>query len=64
MFRILFIPILYTLILVFFLVGCRKTDNNQPLTGKIFTDDFTAGTDGWIGDFADYPTDPAQIPKY
>jgi len=64
MFRILFIPILYALILVFFLVGCRKTDNNQPLTGKIFTDDFTAGTDGWIGDFADYPTDPAQIPKY
>jgi hypothetical protein len=64
MFRIFLTPILCALILVFFLAGCCKTDNNQPLTGKIFTDDFTAGTDGWLGDFADYPTDPTQIPKY
>ena len=62
--RIRFTSILCNLILIFFLAGCCKTDNNQTLTSKIFTDDFTAGTDGWIGDFADYPTDPAQIPSY
>ena len=64
MLRITFTSILCTLILIFFLVGCCKTDNNQPLSGKIITDDFTTGTDGWIGDFADYPTDPAQTPMY
>ena len=25
---------------------------------------FNTGADGWIGDFADYPTDPAQTPMY
>jgi hypothetical protein len=64
MFKIIITSILCNLILVFFLAGCCKTDNNQTLNGKIFTDDFTAGTDGWIGDFADYPTDSTQTPQY
>ena len=64
MFKIIITSILCNLILIFFLASCCKTDNNKTLTGMIFTDEFTAGTDGWIGDFADYPTDPAQTPMY
>ena len=64
MFRNLLTPVLCTVIVIYFLVGCCKTDNNQTLTGKIFTDDFTTGTDGWIGDYADYPTDSTLIPQY
>jgi hypothetical protein len=64
MFRNLLTPVLWTVIVIYFLVGCCKTDNNQTLTGKIFTDDFTTGTDGWIGDYADYPTDSTLIPQY
>lgn len=64
MFRIIYTSIPCALILIFFLIGCSKADNKKPLAGKIFTDNFTAGTDGWIADFADYPTDPAQTPEY
>jgi hypothetical protein len=56
--------IVCTLLFVFFLLGCKKTDNNQPIAPKTITDNFTSGTDGWLGDFADYPTDPAQTPQY
>jgi hypothetical protein len=64
MFRIIYTSIPCALILIFFLIGCSKADNKKPLAGKIFTDDFTAGTDGWIADFADFPTDPSQTPEY
>ena len=46
------------------LLCCKKTDNNKPPADKIFTDNFTSGTDGWTGDFADYPNDAVSLPQY
>jgi hypothetical protein len=57
-------PLLSYLILFFILCGCKKVGNKQLTTDKSFTDNFTTGTDGWIGDFADYPIDLAQVPQY
>jgi len=45
-------------------LSCKKAVNNKPPADKSFTDNFTTGADGWIGDFADYPADPVQIPQY
>lgn len=43
-------------VLLFTLAGCEK-DNNL-VKPKEFTFDFNVNSDGWIGDFADYPNDP------
>lgn len=53
-----------TLLITFFLLSCKKDGKNDSSIPKSFTDSFTTGADGWTGDFADYPTDPAQIPQY
>jgi hypothetical protein len=55
---------LSSLVLVFIFYGCKKTDNIQSSTDKAIIDNFTAGTDKWVGDFADYPNDPIMLPQY
>ena len=52
------------LILGYTFSNCKKRTNNPPSADKIIIDNFTSGLDNWIGDFADYPADPVQIPQY
>lgn len=64
MFRIIFSLILCVIFTNFLLSGCKKNDNNKPADQHSFTDNFTSGTDGWAGDFTDYPNDPLSLPEY
>jgi hypothetical protein len=48
----------------FSILACKKTASNKPVTDKTYTDNFTMGTDGWVGDFADYPNDPGVTAQY
>ena len=57
-------PIIYFVLFAFFVLACKKTSNNNPPTDKTYTDNFTIGTDGWVGDFTDYPNDPGMMPQY
>jgi len=50
----LFISVLT--VLLFTLAGCEKDDN--LVEPKEFTFNFMNNTEGWSGDFADYPNDP------
>ena len=40
------------------LSACKKSSNNSPSTGNQYEYNFSAGAEGWIGDFADYPNEP------
>jgi hypothetical protein len=51
------------LLFSFFILSCNKPGNNRS-TDKTYSDTFTLGTDGWVGDFADYPNDPGGINMY
>lgn len=53
---VIFFGIVYT--------SCKKSANNLPSTGITMIDNFDAGTDNWVGDFADYPNDPISLPLY
>ena len=64
MFRIISPLILFTIFINFLLLGCKKTENNKPANQNSFTDNFTTGTDSWVGDFTDYPNDPLSLPDY
>jgi hypothetical protein len=39
------------------LSACKKSSNNSPSTGNQYEYNFSAGAEGWIGDFADYPNE-------
>lgn len=52
----LFLGGLAVLLITF--AGCKKDDNTNPVETKEFTFNFQTNTEGWIGDFADYPNDP------
>jgi hypothetical protein len=41
------------------LSACKKSSNNSPSTGNQYEYNFSAGAEGWIGDFADYPNEPS-----
>jgi hypothetical protein len=41
--------------LLFLITGCNKEDHNSP---RIYVYDFKSDTEGWFGDFADYPDEP------
>ena len=40
------------------LSACKKSSNNSPSTGNQYEYNFSAGAEGWTGDFADYPNEP------
>ncbi len=46
------------------MTSCKKSSGGQ--TPGIITQDFSfsTGSEGWTGDFADYPNDPLMIPMY
>lgn len=46
--------VLITLMMLFALFSCNDKNMNQP-DPMSFTSDFEADSDGWVGDFADYP---------
>ena len=64
MFRVISSLILCIIFINFLLLGCKKNGNNKPEDQNSFTDNFTAGTDGWAGDFTDYPNAPISLPEY
>jgi hypothetical protein len=39
------------------LSACKKSSNNSPSTGNQYEYNFSAGAEGWTGDFADYPNE-------
>jgi hypothetical protein len=41
------------------LSACKRSSNNSPSTGNQYEYNFSAGAEGWIGDFADYPNEPS-----
>ena len=45
------------LLMIFFLllVSCNNDDDGTPAPSTVFSYNFATGTEGWIGDFADYP---------
>jgi hypothetical protein len=53
--------IIISLILLF---ACKKSNDDLPLSDSKLEYDFSTGTEGWTGDFADYPNDPMMIPQY
>jgi hypothetical protein len=64
MFKVICRAFLALLILIFFFSSCKKRADNPPLASKTIIDNFTLGVDNWIGDFADYPNDPIEVPQY
>jgi len=64
MYRLSFRPLLFSLVMVFIFSSCKKTENIQPSTDIRFIDSFTTDLNNWVGDFADYPNDPIDIPQY
>lgn len=64
MYRLFCRTSLAVLIFSFIYSSCKKQAHNSPSTGKTIIDNFNSGTDGWTGDFADYPNDPAILPLY
>lgn len=62
--RLLCITLSSFLIINFTFFSCKKNANNPPSTDKTIIDNFTSGTDNWLGDFADYPNDPIMLPQY
>ncbi len=64
MHRLFYRLCLSSLVLVFIFCGCKKTGNIQSSTDKTIIDNLTAGTDNWVGDFADYPNDPLMLSQY
>jgi hypothetical protein len=45
-------------VLLITFTSCQKTDVANPVEPKEFSFKFQTNTDGWIGDFADYPNQP------
>lgn len=41
-----------------FSTGCKDDDDLNPVEPKEFNYNFNANSDGWVGDFADYPNEP------
>ena len=49
----------YIFSIICMLSACKKSSNNSPSTGNQYEYNFSAGAEGWIGDFADYPNEPS-----
>ncbi len=49
---------LFFLITICLLSACKKSSDNAPPTPNQYEYAFSSGTEGWTGDFADYPNDP------
>jgi len=49
-------------VVIFTVTGCGKGDNTMD--PREFTFNFTNDTEGWTGDFADYPNDPGVEDSY
>ena len=58
--------IVFGIIALFFLAGCGSNDNTAdiPPVGNELTYTFTSGTEGWQGDFADYPLEREAIYEF
>jgi hypothetical protein len=48
----------YFLLIFFFFSACQKASNEPATDEKTFEYNFSSGTEGWTGDFADYPNEP------
>lgn len=46
---------IFYLIIWVVVLGCAKDDDQTENMGQIFSYDFSTSTEGWTGDFADYP---------
>lgn len=47
----------YFLLIFFFFSACQKASNEPATDEKTFEYNFSSGTEGWTGDFADYPNE-------
>jgi hypothetical protein len=56
----------YFLFIICFLIACRKSPNQPPANGNQYEYNFSTGTEGWLGDFADYPnqSDAQQVYEF
>ncbi len=61
MYRRIYSLTICTFFFVFFILACNKTGNKSS-ADKTYSDNFTSATDGWVGDFADYPNDVILTP--
>lgn len=53
----------YIFFIICILSACKKSSNKTPSTGNQYVYNFSAGAEGWMGDFADYPnqSDAQQV---
>jgi len=51
-------------VLCIFLMSCKKSSDVPTSTDIQLEYNFTTGTEGWIGDFADYPNEPGVVQFY
>lgn len=49
---------------IFLFSGCEKDNDNDSTTPQEFNFGFQSDSEGWLGDFADYPSAPDQEPIY
>jgi len=55
---------LYICITTFLLSACKKSSDDAPPTKNQYEYAFSSGTEGWTGDFSDYPNDPGVEQLY